>query len=662
MKAAEGQIQINYAQIVDANGDPIGNPGRGAPALGFAWGNNPELNNFNIASGRPPRADNEIVVDKRSASKGNLHVGDTVDVLTVDPPQPYKIVGIARFGTADSPAGASVVLFTPAHAQQVAHAAGQFDSIAVVGRPGLSQETLKARLQESLALGNYEVLTGKEVTKESQDLVGKQLGFFKLGLTIFAFIALVVAIFIIYNTFTIIVAQRTRELALLRAIGASGRQVLLSVLGESLVVGLLASGLGILGGILVSGLLKGLLALVGIDIPSGGIVVKPSTVVIGLAVGGVVTILSAILPAWKAARIPPIAALRDVALERPTKVVARTITGLFVLGFGLALLFVGVFGDLARRFVYVGVGAVLVFAGAIVLTPLFARGLARGLGAPLRSIKGMTGTLARENAARNPKRTATTAAALMLGVALVGFITIFASSAKASISHAIDEQLQVDYIVTSGTGFGTGLSPALGESIRARPEVQSETPLRFGPAQLAGEGDFIVAADPRAVVDMFDFKVTAGDFAALDVNGIAVSQDKADANGWAVGDVGAGAVREDRRGADDHPGDLRPHPDRRQLGHLARRVRTELHGPDRLPDLRQAEAGCLARAGPRRDRAAVEGVPDRGAARPGRVQEGSGSADRHRRQPDLRIAVPRDRDRGHRHREHAGAVGARTHA
>ena len=381
------------------------------------------------------------------------------------------------------------------------------------------------------------MLTGKEVTKESQDLIGKQLGFFKLGLTIFAFIALVVAIFIIYNTFTIIVAQRTRELALLRAIGASGRQVLLSVLGESLVVGLLASGLGILGGILVSGLLKGLLALVGIDIPSGGIVVKPSTVVIGLVVGGVVTILSAILPAWKAARIPPIAALRDVAFERPTKVLARIITGLFVLGFGLALLFVGVFTDIARRFVYVGAGAVLVFAGAIVLTPLFARGLARGLGAPLRAIKGMTGTLARENAARNPKRTATTAAALMLGVALVGFITIFASSAKASISHAIDEQLQVDYIVTSGTGFGTGLSPALGESIRALPEIQSETPLRFGPAQIAGQGDFLVAADPQATVDMFDFDVKSGDFAALDVNGIAVSQDKADANDWMVGDT-----------------------------------------------------------------------------------------------------------------------------
>ena len=143
---------------------------RARPRSGFAWGNNPELNNFNIASGRPPRANDEIVIDKRSASKGNLHVGDTVDVLTVDPPQPYKIVGIARFGTADSPAGASVVLFTPAQAQQVAHAAGQFDSIAVVGQPGLSQETLKARLQESLALGNYEVLTGKEVTKESQDL------------------------------------------------------------------------------------------------------------------------------------------------------------------------------------------------------------------------------------------------------------------------------------------------------------------------------------------------------------------------------------------------------------------------------------------------------------------------------------------------------------
>ena len=149
----------------------------------------------------------------------------------------------------------------------------------------------------------------------------------------------------------------------------------------------------------------------------------------------------------------------------------------------------------------------------------------------------MTGTLARENAARNPRRTATTAAALMLGVALVGFITIFASSAKASISQAIDEQLSVDFIVGSGDGFGTGLSPALGESIAALPEVESVTPLRFGPAQIEGEGDFIVGADPQAIVDLFDFDVRAGDFATLDDSGIAVSEDKAEERGWRIGDT-----------------------------------------------------------------------------------------------------------------------------
>jgi putative ABC transport system permease protein len=535
--AAEGDIQINYAQIVDRNGDPIGNPGQGAPALGFAWSRNEELNAFVIADGTPPRTNDEIVIDKRSADRGDLHVGDRVDVLTADPPAPYRIVGIARFGTADSPAGASVVLFTPDQAQIVAHANGEFDSVSVVAEPGVSQQEIKSRLLGSVFPADLEVLTGAEITKENQDLVGRQLGFFNIALTIFAVIALLVSIFIIYNTFSIIVAQRTRELALLRAIGASGRQVLRSVLGESLVVGFLASAVGILGGVLVSRALKALLALVGIDIPSSAVVVKTSTIIIGMTVGMIVTTLSALLPARTAARIPPIAALRDVALERPVRVRARTITAIAILALGVAAICVGLFADVDHNVYIVGVGAVLIFAGVVVQAPLIARTLSRALGAPLRALKGITGTLARENAGRNPKRTAITAAALMLGVTLVGFITIFASSAKASVAHAIDEQVQVDYIVTSGAGFGTGLSPALGESIRALPEVQSETSLRFGPAQIDGRGDFLVAVDPRATVDMFDFGVIAGDFATMDANGIAVSDKTADENGWHVGDT-----------------------------------------------------------------------------------------------------------------------------
>src|SRR5262245_59670145 len=168
--AAEGDLSIDYAQLVDANGDAIGNPGQGAPALGFAWNETEELNPFNVVDGSPPTRDDEIVIDKRSADRANLRVGDRVDLLTADPPQPYTISGIARFGSADSPAGASVVLFTPAQAQRVAHADNEFTSISVVADPGVSQEELKARLEQTLAFGGYEVLTGKEVTKESQDL------------------------------------------------------------------------------------------------------------------------------------------------------------------------------------------------------------------------------------------------------------------------------------------------------------------------------------------------------------------------------------------------------------------------------------------------------------------------------------------------------------
>jgi putative ABC transport system permease protein len=537
VEAAEGNVQLDYAQVVDKNRKAVGNPGSGAPSLGFGWNPNPRINPFHLVPpGRPPQTGDEVVIDKHTADKAKFHIGDNVEILTTKPPKTYRLVGIAKFGTADSLLGASASLFTIPEVQRIADAPNQFDQVAAVAKPGVTQDQLKANIQATLAQRpdlTLEVLTGKELTKENQDDVHKAIGFFSQALTIFALVALLVGSFIIYNTFSIVVAQRKREMALLRAIGASRRQVLTSVIGESLVVGIVASAIGVAGGVLLAAALKAVLAAFGLDIPASGIVLPTSAIVTGLVAGTFITVFSAVFPARLAARIPPIAAMRDVALERPPRRGLRLAMGGAISALGIVSLFLGLGGS---GIVFVLGGFLLVLVGVFVLGPLFARGFSRAIGAPIAAIKGMTGKLARENAARNPKRTATTASALMIGVALVGFITIFAASAKASVSSAIDSTLKTDYVITGGQGAPT-LSPALDREIAALPVIQAATPLRVNQAKFAGSTHQVEAADPVAANELIDVKPVAGNFLALTADGLAISKDTADSKHWGIGTV-----------------------------------------------------------------------------------------------------------------------------
>jgi len=537
--AAEGNVSGPYAQVVDKHGKAIG--GNGPPTFGLGWDPNPKINQFHIATGRPPKTADEIVIDRHTADAGDLKVGDRVTVLSSKPPRKYTIVGTARFGTADSLVGASITLFTMPEAQRIGNSVNQFGEISVVGKSGFSQEEVQRDIAKTIAAAGlskkYEVITGKAITKENQDAINKQLGFLKIGLTVFALIALIVGAFIIYNTFSIVVAQRLREMALLRAIGASRRQVLGSVIGEAIVVGIVASVLGIIGGIGLAIGLRALLNAVGFGIPGNGVTVRPLGIVIAFIAGTVVTFVSSVVPARQAARIPPIAAMRSVALERPLNRPLRSGLGLLVTALGVALLLAGLFGS--AGILAVGIGALFVLLGVFVLSPLFAHGLALAIGAPLTKIKGVTGNLARENAARNPRRTATTGAAVMIAVSLVGFITIFAASANASISAAIDQQLKTDYIVTSGGGNGalTGLSPTLDKAIAALPDIQASTPVRLGQVGINGHRVNVNATGGVAGSQLFDLDGVAGSFAAIDHNGVAVSKRKADSNHWKIGTV-----------------------------------------------------------------------------------------------------------------------------
>src|ERR687891_353153 len=436
---AEPLVQ-GYAQIIDEEGEPIGDPGFGPPTFGGNWSTVDELNPFTLVEGgRAPEADDELVIDKRSADDAGFEVGDTVSVQTQTGLEEYELVGVARFGTADSPGGATFALMTLPAAQQRVAQPGMVDSVSIVADDGVGQRELADRVQAQLG-DDAEVLTGAEITEENQDDIEQGLQFFTGFLTAFAVIALVVGAFVIYNSFTILVAQRNREMALLRAVGASRGQVLRGVLLEAVIIGSLASAAGFLLGLAVTGGLRAVMDAFGFDLPAGDIIV---------------------VPAVRAARVLPIAAMRDAAVERTTRVRIRLVIAIGVAVLGALSLVSGVAGDGGIQ--AVGLGVLLIFTAAVLFGPVFAQPTVQLIGAPLPAVKGMVGQLARQNAARNPKRTAATASALLIGVAIIAFFLAFNSSLRASIDNVVDDQFVGDFAVETGTfGFG-GLPPKLAE-------------------------------------------------------------------------------------------------------------------------------------------------------------------------------------------------------
>ena len=525
-----------YAQLVGRNGKPIGTPANGPPTLGEAWSDVAALNPLRLLpGGHPPRTGSQVVIDKHSADVGHFKVGDQVNVLTKLPPATYTITGIATWGGADSPLGATITAFTPATAARVLGQPGKVDSINVAAAPGVSQSQLVSRLQAVIHDPKIEVVSGQAVTVQGQNAAHQAFSFINVFLLVFAFIALFVGSFVIYNTFSIIVAQRMRELALLRAVGASRVQMMASVLGESLVIGVLASAAGLAAGIGLAIVLKAGLAALGFGIPATGLVMSLRTVVVALVLGTLVTLVSAIAPARRASRIPPVAALRDVAAEPRQLSAWRAARGAVLVAAGAAVLGWGLFAHTGNRVIEVGAGAVAVFVGIAILGPLVARPLSRLLGAPL-AVR-TTGRLAQQNAMRNPARTAGTAAALMVGVTLVAVMTIVASSTKASVNSIINSAVRADYIISSGgiAGGSSGLSPHIERSLDALPQVGSTTGMRSGVVQVYGQAAPIVAVDPAQASLVFNLGVTQGRLSGLTSSGIAVSTQIATSRHLSIG-------------------------------------------------------------------------------------------------------------------------------
>ena len=510
-------VVSGYAQILDKAGKAVGIANTGL--VGMNWVTVPQLNPFTISSGRAPAGADEIVIDKHSADVAHLRVGDRTTVLSTHQPRPATIVGIARFGTLDTPGALSVVLFDDVTAEAVLNEAGQVDAIAVTARHGVSPDTLVARLAPVVGTSN-EVISGAQLTKEHQDQIGKAISQFGTFLTMFALIALFVGAFIINNTFSIIVSQRTKEMALLRAVGASGRQVRMAVLAEAAVTGLVASAVGLVAGIGVAKGIRSLLSALGVDIPLGTSVITTATVTVSIVVGLVITVVSAVMPARRASKVPPIAALRDVAQDRSAVSRRRIVTGAAATALAVTTLLVGLNATSAK---IVGVGAVALFLAVSVLGPVLARPVAAVLGAPIARLRGTAGVIARQNAMRNPKRTAGTAASLMIGVALVSFITIFAASIKSSGAGAFRHDFRGTAIVDSGAiDSNSGFSPELAASLEAKPGVRTIAEQRTTAVEINGQPDVLSAYDTTTIATMFDLGHIQGDLSHLGADGIAV--------------------------------------------------------------------------------------------------------------------------------------------
>jgi len=520
-------------QIVGSDGDPLG--GNGPPTQAGNWIEDADINPWEIADGRAPEAPGEVVIDRASADDGDLAVGDTTTIRTPDPIE-VTVVGIATFGDADSAGPMTYAAFTTDFAQEtLLPDAGQISGVLVAADNGVSQRDLVDRLTPALP-DDAEALTGAALTDEQQsELESDFLGFFKSFLLVFAGIALVVATFSIYNTFSILVAQRTRESALLRALGASRRQVLTSTAVEALVVGVLAAGLGVAAGI---GLAAGLTALTqaaGLSVADTALAVEPTALAVSAIVGVVVTLIASAVPAVKASRVAPLAALRDVAVDRSGASWLRGLLGVVITGVGIAGTIGGTAGD--GSLPLTGLGALLVVVGFVLLGPVVARPAAGSLGGPLSLRRGMSGTLARRNAMRNPRRTAGTASALMVGVAVVTLFTVVAASVKQSVDDTVSQQFAGDLVIVQSDFSGAGLSPELQPAVADLPEVDVATSLGDAPMTIDGEDHTATVIDPASFGQILDLEVSQGSVEELDDRGVALFADYASDNGYALGDT-----------------------------------------------------------------------------------------------------------------------------
>ncbi len=541
VEIATGSVQDFQTKLLRPDGEPIDTGGAPAFAFGIETASEYErFNPLNIVEGRWPSGGGEVVVDEGVADDEDLELGDRIGVAALGPAQEFEIVGIAKYGDLSSIGGATFAIFDVPTAQELLDKEGQLDSVQAAAAEGTSPEQLTQRIRSELG-GAVTVRSGVEQADEDSGELATFTTIIRYFLLSFAGIALLVGAFVIFNTLSITVAQRMREFATLRTLGASRRQVLRSVILEALVIGLGASLVGLFGGLGLAIGLNELFKALNLDLPQTETVFATRTIVVSLLVGTLVTLVAGLFPAIRATRVPPIAAVREGAtlprgrFARFTPYIAALIVALAV----LALAYGTLADDIAvgDRFALLGVGVLALFIGVSMLSSRLVRPLARVVGIPARRLGGAAGKIAERNAQRNPGRTAATAAALMIGIALVTFISVLASGLRVSNRDAIERQIQSDLIVTSQDGYSE-FPAAVGDAVADLDGVEVNSNVRQEVAKVAGNGANLTGLDDR-INQVYGFRWEQGSdelLAQLGSDGAVLPNNVAEDNDLGVGD------------------------------------------------------------------------------------------------------------------------------
>ncbi|MFF1707435.1 ABC transporter permease [Streptomyces sp. NPDC058252] len=539
VKSAEGAVSSMNVTVVNGDNKNMGST-TGAPTIAGNWTHN-DLRSMEITQGHAPRGPTEVMVDADTADKHHLKMGDELRTIAVTGDFKARIVGIATFKVTNP--GAAVVYFDTATAQrELLGATGRFTQLNLSAASGVSDAQLKQNVSAAFAgSGSFKVQTQKENSDENRKGISSFMNVIKYAMLGFAGIAFLVGIFLIINTFSMLVAQRTREIGLMRAIGSSRKQVNRSVLVEALLLGFFGSVLGVGAGVgLAVGLMK-LMSSMGMDLSTRDLTVKATTPVVGLLLGVVVTVLAAYLPARRAGKVSPMAALRDAGTPADGKAgLVRGLIGLVLTGAGAFALYTAATADKASDgSLVLGAGVVLTLIGFVIIGPLLAGGVVRVLSAVLLRVFGPVGRLAERNALRNPRRTGATGAALMIGLALVACLSVVGSSMVASATDELDKSVGADFIVQGNTQL---IVPQAEKAMEATPGLDHVTRYKDLKAKLTSpdgqvDDSGITAADPTYAQDLRR-KTTAGELsAAYGKDAMSVGSKYAEKHGVRLGDT-----------------------------------------------------------------------------------------------------------------------------
>ncbi|WP_406330579.1 ABC transporter permease [Streptomyces sp. NBC_00203] len=517
-----------FTAIADKDGKLIG--GGFQSQGGNYWGDKDPR--YPLTSGHAPKGTDEVAIDSETAKRAGYKVGDTVRLSVDGPVLTPTVTGIFTTDDGNVAAGGSLALFDTKTAQQLFDSVGSYDEIDVKAAAGTSQTALRNALDDVVPKDTASTTTGKQLADDQATMISSAMSGMKTGLLVFAGIALFVGTFIIANTFTMLVAQRTKELALMRAVGASRRQVTRSVLVEAFVVGAVAAVAGLAAGIGIGAGMRSLMGTLGATVPDGPLVISPGTIGTALLVGILITMLAAWLPGRRAAKIPPVAAMSSVHAKATTKsLVVRNTLGALFSAAGVAVVLYATTMDGSDGQAPMGLGAVLLIIGVFVLTPLLSRPLIAAA-APVLRVFGVSGKLARQNSVRNPRRTAATASALMIGLTLITGMTVMAGSLQKSIDKMASSAIKADYVISMANG--NALSPDVAKKLAGVDGVTDTSSLRDAPSRIDQQTEYLTGVNGGSITKLTDLTIADG---AFKVGGtqVVVDKDTAKSHRWTAG-------------------------------------------------------------------------------------------------------------------------------